>query len=294
MIIVSGSSHTSLSKKIASQLGNQVVQINTRTFPDGELHICLPIETPMLENQHIVYIQSAYPNRCILEMLFTLDLLNEYNPRRLDLVIPYMGYARQDKRFLEGEAITSQTLGKLIRKLGVTKISFFDVHFFRNIGEFNFQGTLAENITVFPLLIAYLKEKFNINQPYLLSPDIGATKLVEKASQGQLFSYLKKQRLNSWNVKFASFEESLKGREIIILDDIISTGGTIIKAVKLCKKNKAKRIFVGATHGLFLSDSLQKLSQIVDGLTVSDTIVTSVSHVSIKNLIVNRYKKTID
>ena len=175
-------------------------------------------------------------------------------------VIPYMGYARQDKQFLSGEIITMSIVAKMIKMAGAKKVIFVDIHSKTGLNHFKIT---KENVSAIPELAKYFK-KMKLTNPLVVSPDIGGS-LRAKKFAGVLntdFIALKKSRdRNTGKVQIHSSKADVRGRDLIVVDDIISTGGSIVKATQFLKRQKCKRVFVACTHGLFIGDAIRKMKK---------------------------------
>ena len=201
-------------------------------------------------------------------------------------VIPYMGYARQDKQFLSGEIITMSIVAKMIKMAGAKKAIFVDIHSKTGLNHFKIT---KENVSAIPELAKYFK-KMKLTNPLVVSPDLGGS-LRAKKFAGVLntdFIALKKSRnRNTGKVQIRSSKVDVRGRDLIVVDDIISTGGSIVNATQFLKRQKCKRVFVACTHGLFIGDAIKKMKKVgVSQIISTNTIPRSTSKVDVSGVIV--------
>jgi len=248
--------------------------IELRLFPDGESYVRIPEK---VAGKRIIIAERCWPEQdaCLIRLLLALSQAKAMGARRIRCLIPYLPYARQDKRFLEGEALSAQTVCRLLRFAGCSELITFDCHFLKKEGLSDFAGLRIRNISLARPLLARLRKR--ANNPLIISPDVGASYMVEGERETGVMekvrgSYVKGKRayrrIASMRAKF-----NAAGRDVIIIDDMISTGSTMIKAVSALKAAGASRIFCAASHGLFLGDSLQRLySAGAREVIVSDSI----------------------
>ena len=282
--VVAGSASKDLGKRIARRLKAPYVEAKTRVFPDGESKItfgCIP------KNSIVIVVQSTYPP-VDTNLLQALSMISEArkSSSKVYAVIPYMGYARQDKQFLSGEIITMSIVAKMIKMAGAKKAIFVDIHSKTGLNHFKIT---KENVSAIPELAKYFKKMKLIN-PLVVSPDLGGS-LRAKKFAGVLntdFIALKKSRnRNTGKVQIHSSKVDVRGRDLIVVDDIISTGGSIVNATQFLKRQKCKRVFVACTHGLFIGDAIKKMKKVgVSQIISTNTIPRSTSKVDVSGVIV--------
>ncbi len=253
--------------------------IEIKTFPDGDSYV----RVPSIKKEESVLFHRLYPeqNTAILQAVLMLETLKRAGASTT-LVSPYLPYSRQDKVFREGEAMSAEIICKLLLEAGARKLVTIDCHFLKKEGTFTYGGLEIENFSANKLLIEHARKK--MGEIEIITPDIGAKYLVEefggKGMEKKRGGYQKGEEAYR-KIEFVERKFEVKGKNILILDDMISTGGTMIKAVENVKKGGAERVFCAATHGLFLKNSLKKLKEICDGVFVTDSIPSPVSEVSI-------------
>ncbi len=275
MLIFSGSSNKNLAKKIAGRLGVSLSQIEIHTFPDKENRVRV-IDKVLDKDVIVVQSTGVSPNRYYMELFFILDSLKRSGARSVTLVIPYLGYQRQDHIFRSGEAVSLEVIVNLIKTLKVDSVISFDLHSLR-IEEF----FKAKRIKLYHLsaLRVFAKEieRMEGNDLVLVSPDMGGIRRIQLLSEllGNkipCISIDKDRNLNTGEVTSTKINGEVKKRAIIV-DDVISTGKTLISAAELLKKNGVEEIYVMATHGIFAGDAPEDLeNSIIKKVIVSDTI----------------------
>ncbi len=280
MIVFSGSSCASLGRRIAEGKGLRIGEAKIDRFPDGETYLRL---VSSVAGEECVLVQSTLGNDSLVELLLFLDMLRDQGAAKVHVVVPYFGYARQDKNFNSGEALSAKTVLKLLCQLS-DSITTVNCHFLGREGVFKFHDMDIKNLDAFPLLAKYFKAE--LKKPILIAPDKGSLEYAKNASEiiGCDFDFLQKKRLSGEKVEIQTKELSVKGKDALILDDMISTGGTIIEAAKLLKSQGASSVSVGCVHGVF-SQGAEKVISAVDRLICTDTIERDISKVSVAQLI---------
>lgn len=273
MIIVGGSSSRRLSEALARQMGCGLAGLETKKFPDGETYVRLHQD---VKGEDVVLVQNAYPDDRVIELFLLQDAIEEAGARHLVTVIPYYGYARQDKMFNPGEAVSARAIAGHL-ELDTDEIILVDVHTEKILDWFDVD---ARNVTAMHELGAYLK---NTGVDIVISPDKGG---IERAKAAAIaadcdFDYLEKTRIDSHTVEMKPLKSDVRGQKVAIVDDIISTGGTIMTAAKQLRAGGATRVYAACTHGLFLQESLNKLRGVCDEVVATDTLEGAASVVSV-------------
>ena len=247
--VIGGNASKDLAKRIARRLKAPYVETQTKIFPDGESKITLG---HISKNSIILVVQSTYPpvDTNLLQALSIISQARKISSR-IYTIIPYMGYARQDKQFLSGEVVTMSVVAKMLQVAGAKKVFVVDIHSKTALNHFKIP---SENISAIPELAKYFK-KLKLKNSLVVSPDTGGSLRAKKFANllNTGFITLKKSRnRNTGKVRVMSSKVDVHGKNLILVDDIISTGSSIIKATQFLKKQKCKRIFVACTHGLFV------------------------------------------
>ena len=200
-------------------------------------------------------------------------------------VIPYMGYARQDKQFLSGEVVTMSIVARMLRAAGAKKVIVVDIHSKTALNHFKIP---KENVSAIPELAKYFK-KMKLKNALVVSPDMGGSLRAKKfaALLNTDFIALKKSRnRKTGKVLIQSSKVDVRGKDLILVDDIISTGGSVIKAAQFLKRHKCKRVFVACTHGLFVEGAEKKIKKAgVSRIISTNTIPRNTSKVDVSGVI---------
>jgi len=250
----SGGEH--LYKKISKVVGGSSSKLEVVKFPDGELNIRFLRD---LKGKEVFLVQSFYPNcnERIVEVLLAGYTAKDLGARKVKLIAPYYPYLRQDKRFRKGESISVFVMDKLVRVFDEVIVLDPHLHRIKNIKKVIKNG---KKLTAVGVIADYIK-KTKIKNPYFIGPDMESMQWVKRVADELKapYSVLKKTRYSSRHVKVKMDIFNLNKNNVIIVDDIISSGHTILEAIKKVKKCNPKRVYVIGIHGLFCEDSLSKI-----------------------------------
>ncbi len=269
--VISGKASEGLAKKLATKIKAKYVKSEVRVFPDGESKISIKSKP---KKGKIIVVQSTFPpvDSNLIQALALISKAKQYSPNVI-AVIPYLGYARQDQEFLPGEVVTIKVIANLFKAAGASKIIVVDIHSKIALKQFKIA---SKNVSAVPALVQYFK-KLRLKQPLVVSPDLGGVTRAKEFAKyfGTKYISLKKQRnkktgkvlIKSSNLK------TVKGRDLVLVDDMISTGGSIIKATEFLKKQNCNRVFVARTHALLMNNAEKKIrkagvSQIISTNTI--------------------------
>ncbi len=287
LLIIGGSASQKLAAKVAWDLGENLSPIETRRFPDGERYIRIKGEVP----KEVVVIQSTgYPqDENLMELFLLLKNLKSLGVERTRVVIPYFGYGRQERRFKSGEAVSAVIVAELLEAAGASEIYSINLHE-KNIKKF-FNIPVYE-ISAMPMIANYINEQ--IDDPMIIGPDKGALGFAEEIS-GILkcdCDYLEKIRISPEKVEMKPKNLDVQGRDVVIIDDIISTGGTIVSASRILNDLGANKVLVGCVHPILVEDALLKIFAAgVDDVFATDTLKSDVSTISVAPLLAGYLKK---
>lgn len=282
LIVIGGSASSKLSARVSRLLRCRLVRPELKRFPDGELYVRIKAD---LRRRHVVVVQStpAPQNDNLMELLLLLHTSSELGARKITAVVPYLAYARQDKRFKPGEAVSLRTVARLVESAGADELITVDIHEEHSLDDFTIP---ARNLTAMPLLGQYLK-RLRLKRPVVIGGDQGSEPRAKMVAQplGAPYDYLVKHRITPTRVVTKPKKLDARGHEAIIADDIISTGGTVIEAARILKRQGAARIYAVCTHGVFAHNALKRLQRA--GITVisTDTIEGPTSRVSVAPLV---------
>jgi ribose-phosphate pyrophosphokinase len=273
-VVVQGSASPALSSKLSKEMGWRLVRPEMRRFPDGEIYLRI---ASGLRGQEVVVVQSLSPpqNEHLVELLLLLDLCRDLGAGRVTAVVPYLAYARQDKRFREGEAVSIKTVARLLEQ--ADRLLLVEPHSGESLSYF--RG--AQEIRVFKLLGEHLGG-LSLKDPLFLSPDEGSLQRVKEAAEaaGAEFDFLRKERLSGTKVRIERRRPEVAGRDVVVLDDIISTGGTVVEACKLLRG--ARKILACCVHGLFVGDAVRRMRRAgIKEIFSTDTVESSFSRISV-------------
>lgn len=261
----------SLAKGFEDRCRWKIVKPITKIFPDGEQYLKLPD----LETQDVVVIQSLYPDqdRKIIELYLALEAVNGSGAKTKFVILPYTAYSRQDKRFLKGEPISVRALYLNLKLLGVDTIVTVDVHSIQSLSSLGFK---VFNIMPHTYMLNTINEKIDL----VLAPDKGALPRAKEVAKNLdiPYDYIDKFRDRvTGEIKIDQKELNVNGMSIAIVDDIISTGGTIAKAAQALYQSGAKSVIAVITHSLISSKSIEVLSSAnIDKLVTANTINLSI------------------
>ena len=281
--VIAGSASKDLGKRIARRLKAPYVEAKTRVFPDGESKITFG---RIPKNSVILVVQSTYPpvDTNLLQALSIISQARKVSSK-IYAIIPYMGYARQDREFLSGEVVTMSIVAKMLKSAGAKKIVVVDIHSKIALNHFKIP---KENVSAIPELAKYFK-RMKLKDALVVSPDMGGALRAKRFASliNTDFIALKKSRnRNTGKVVIQSSKVDVRGKDLILVDDIISTGGSIVKAAQFLKKQKCKRVFVACTHGLFVEDAEKKIKNAgVSRIISTNTIPRNTSKVDISGVI---------
>ena len=293
--VLPGPSSAALGSSIASCLKVDPVDVELRTFSDGESKIRI---NSNLVNKRCVVVQSTFPpvDSHYLQTLMMLSYCINSGAAAVIPVVPYMGYARQDRSFLEGEVVTMALIAKLFECFQIRDLVTIDIHSSTALSCFNLN---IFNISSIPLLASYAKANFKLIEPLIVSPDQGGAnraKLFSEILKTSYLSLIKKRDRQTGNITIdEELHTDIKGRDIILIDDMISSGGTIIKAIDILKKNNCGRIFVMCVHALAGEKSLDTLRETgIEDLISTNSIPRSCSKIDLSNEIAKTLCSILD
>ena len=286
--VVSGNASTDLAKRIARKLKSPYIKTEKKVFPDGESKITI---NQIPKKSIVVVVQSTYPpvDSNLLELLSIVSKVQKFSSK-VFAVIPYMGYARQDREFLGGEIVTIGVIGRLLKSAGVKKVLTVDIHSKLALKELKIS---SENVSAMDVLVKHFK-KLKMKEPLVVSPDMGGQERAEKFADllETDFIALKKHRdRKTGKVNILSDKVNVKNRDLILVDDMISTGGSIVKATQFLKKQKCKRVFVACTHALLVNDAAKKIKRAgVSQIVSTNTIPGESAKVDVSRVIADALK----
>ena len=287
MPVLSGSSGRELAIALSEILEMESILIESRKFPDGEGYVRVPSESfGIIRSEPVILVSNTFPDSGIMRTILMLEAINDIRKGDLEnlknegeqimdnvgpgifLAVPYYGYARQDKRFSPGETVSARVISEILGR-SCDGMVILDLHEPRVLDgselKIGFVSSMPE--------IADVLDK-EVNPDFILSPDKGA---IDRASEvakigGWEFSYLEKTRIDAHTIEHQAKDLDVNGKVVAIVDDMISTGGTICRASDALRRQGAKAVYAACTHGLFTGGALSKLANHVDGVYTTDSL----------------------
>lgn len=272
--IFSGRANPLLSKEIAKELGMELGQIKIKPFADGELYVQIQESVRGCE---VFLIQPTCPpvNENLMELLIILDALKRASAKTINVILPYYGYARQDRKAAGREPITSKLVAKMISEAGADRVLCLDLHSEQIIGFFD---TLVDHVHASPVLIDYIKRFIGTDDLVIVSPDVGgvarARAYAKRLDDAPIAIVDKRRMLDQQNmIEVMNVIGEVDGKTAILIDDLIDTAGTICKAAELIKEKGAKNVFACATHGVLSGPAYERIeASCIEELVITNSI----------------------
>ena len=271
MKILSGTSNLSLSKSIARQLKLKLVNTNIKSFADGEVYV--EINENIRGNSVFVIQSTSTPaNDNLMELLLCIDALRRSSAKNITAVIPYFGYARQDRKVVPRTSISAKLVSNLITNAGASRIVTVDLHSGQIQGFFDIP---VDNLFTTPLFTRYIKKNLKNKNLICVSPDVGGVQrtrgLATKIDVD--LAIIDKRRLQPGKSQVMRIIGNVQNKECIIVDDIIDSGGTIVNAVDALIREGAKSVYVFVTHAVLSGEAINKIKKSkINKLVITDSI----------------------
>ena len=287
MVVVSGSSGRDVAEALAPLLGMQYIELVTRRFPDSEGYVRIPEDAiDSIRAEPVILVSNTYPDSGILQTILLLEAIGDVRKGDLKnlkgvepqsmpdvgagiyLAIPYYGYSRQDKRFSKGEVISAKVIADLFAR-SCDGMAILDLHEPAVLEDMDFP---VKFVSAMPEVADRLA---NVVKPdFILSPDKGAISRATEVANliGCEFSYLEKTRIDAHTIEHTPKDLDVNGKVVAIVDDMISTGGTICRASDALRRQGAKEVHAACTHGLFTGGAISRLANHVDGVHSTDSL----------------------
>jgi ribose-phosphate pyrophosphokinase len=280
--VFSGCSNEPLAKAVCKYLKLPLGAAQMDRFPDGEKII--RVEDDVRGRDCFVIQSTCRPvDENLVELLIFLDCLKRASARRVTAVMPYFGYARQDRKDEGRVPITAKLVANIITAAGADRILTIDLHAQQLQGFFDIP---VDHLTGELVLARYFRDK-KIENLTVVSPDVGNIKIASRyvSHLGGDLAIVHKRRVSSKEVLAQELIGTVDGRNVLMCDDMITTAGTVCSAAKLIKQRGAKKIYVGATHGVFAPEAVEKLAKApIDEIVVTDTIPPADEALKLKKL----------
>jgi ribose-phosphate pyrophosphokinase len=274
MKILSGTSNPLLSKSISKHLKLKLINTNIKNFADGEIYV--EINENIRGNSVFVVQSTSTPaNDNLMELLLCIDALKRSSAKNITAVIPYFGYARQDRKVVPRTSISAKVVSNLITNAGANRIVTVDLHAGQIQGFFDMP---VDNLFTTPIFARYIKKNIKSNNLTCVSPDAGGierTRGLAKKINAEL-AIIDKRRPQAGKSQVMNIIGDIKNKNCIIVDDIIDSGGTIVNAVEALIKKGAKDVHVFVTHAVLSGDAVNKIKKSkIKKLIITDTIDNS-------------------
>ncbi len=283
MKLLTGNSNKVLSKNIAKYLRSKLVNSSIRKFADGEIYVEI---NENIRGNSIFIIQSisSPANDNLMELLLCIDALKRSSAKNITAVIPYFGYARQDRKVVPRTSISAKLVSNLITKSGADRVVTVDLHAGQIQGFFDIP---VDNLFATPIFARHVKKKIKSKKIICVAPDVGGTERAR--ALGKLLNVglaiVDKRRPKPGQSQVMNVIGDVKDKTCIIVDDIIDSGGTIINSAKALKERGAKEVYVYITHGVLSGDAVKRIkSSVIKNLVITDTIDNGIKTKNVKNI----------
>ncbi|MCJ8326952.1 MAG: ribose-phosphate pyrophosphokinase [Campylobacterales bacterium] len=274
--LFSGTANREFADKVGKYLNVEVGDASLKQFSDGEISVQIT-ESVRGEDVYIIQPTCAPTNDNLMELLIMIDAFKRSSAKSISAVVPYYGYARQDRKAAPRVPITAKLVADLLEKAGINRIITLDLHAAQIQGFFNIP---ADNLFGSILFVDYIKAK-NLKNPIIASPDIGGvTRARSYASKlGLELVIVDKRREKANESEVMNIIGDVKGKDVILVDDMVDTAGTLVKAAAALKAKGATSVMACCTHGVLSGKAYKNLeSEDLDELVISDTIPLKENH----------------
>ena len=296
-LVLGGSAGEHIAVKLTPLLNAELGEIEVKRFPDGETYIRI---LPDVKGRDVIYVNSLQrgPNDLVIETLFTVATLKELGAKKVVAVIPYMSYARQDERFNPGEVVSIEVLGRLFRTVEPDMIYTIDMHLHRIGDPSKVFGPNIRNLTAVRELGKYIKKFHDISNSVVIGPDEESeqwARVMADELGGVEYAILEKKRLTAEEVVIeVRGGLNVEGKDVVIVDDIISTGGTMVEAIKALRKLGVRSIIIAATHMLLVGKALPRILRLLPkDIVGTDTVLSPLSKVSVAPVIAEALRRDL-
>ncbi|HTG82415.1 MAG TPA: ribose-phosphate pyrophosphokinase [Geobacteraceae bacterium] len=269
--VFSGNSNPALAEKICVSLGVPLGRAKVKTFSDGEIMVEIG-ENVRGRDIYVVQSTCSPTNNNLMELLIMMDALKRASAATITAVIPYYGYARQDRKVAPRTPITSKLVADLITTSGADRVVTIDLHAGQIQGFFNIP---VDNLYAAPVILDHLKMRFPHDDTVMVSPDAGGTERARAFAKrlGCTLAVIDKRRTGPNVAEVMHLIGDVKGKAAIILDDMIDTAGTLTQAARALKEHGAKSIYACATHGVLSGPAIERINDSqIEEVLITDTI----------------------
>ncbi|MFM7182472.1 MAG: ribose-phosphate diphosphokinase [Verrucomicrobiales bacterium] len=271
MKLFTGNAHPELARAIARELGLDLTDVRVDAFPDGETFVKI---NENVRGQNVFLIQPTCPptNQNLMELFIMVDAARRASAQQITAVLPFFGYARQDRKDQPRVPITAKLVANLMTAAGVNRVLTMDLHAAQIQGFFDIP---VDHLYAAPVLIRYLREKGLNENLVVVSPDVGGVKMARAYSEalGADLAIVAKHRVSATEVEATNVIGEVKGRDVLLVDDITETAGTLTAAAKILKEHGAGRIYAGVSHAVLNELALSRIANsAIEELICTDSV----------------------
>ena len=283
MKLLTGNSNKNLSKKISKFLKSRLVDSSIKKFADGEIYIEI---NENIRGNSIFILQSisSPANDNLMELLLCIDALKRSSAKNITAVIPYFGYARQDRKVVPRTSISAKLVSNLITKAGADRVVTVDLHAGQIQGFFDIP---VDNLFATPIFARHVKKNLKNKDIICVTPDVGGTERARALGKllGANLAIVDKRRPAPGKSKVMNVIGNVENKTCIVVDDIIDSGGTIINAAQALKERGAKEVYVYITHGVLSGEAIKKIQKsVIKNLVITDTIDNNEKVKKVRNI----------
>ena len=266
--IFSGTAHPQLARSIAEYVGIPLGDASIRSFPDGETSVRI---NENIRGRDVFIVQPTCPpaNHNLMELLIIVDAMRRASAARVTAVMPFFGYARQDRKDRPRVPITAKLVANLIAAAGVDRVLTVDLHAQQIQGFFDLP---VDHLYALPVFLKHLRSR-NLSPLVVVSPDVGGIKVADSYARALNVSLatVAKKRMSDTEVESAYIIGEVEGKNVLLVDDLTTTAGTITSAARICKAHGAKTIYAAVTHAVLTDMAIERLreSEIVELITTN-------------------------
>ena len=291
-LVLAGPASEELAKSLAERMETQLLKAEFKVFADGEAKFTCDAK---VSGKTVYLVQSTYPpvDQHLMQLFIAAHQMSQEGAR-VTAVVPYLAYARQDKEFLPGESVTLGLVSHLMRSAGVRRLVTVDIHSPEGLGLFSFP---IHSVSAIPSLADYARKTMNLKDPVVLAPDFGASKRTEAFASlygAKLLQLSKSRDRLTGEVKVKKQSLEVKGKDVMIVDDVIQRGDTVAAAAELVLGEGASKVYAFCVHGLFVGDAVRKLEKAgVEKILSTNTVPSPYSAVDVSEPIFSHIR-TLD
>jgi ribose-phosphate pyrophosphokinase len=271
--VFTGTAHVALAESICSHMGIPLGARTLQRFPDGEINLKLDCD---VRGADVFVVQPTCPpvHEHLFELLSFADCLRRASADRITAVVPYFGYARKDRKDEGRVPINAKMVANLLVTAGYSRVVAIDLHAAQIQGFFDIP---VDHLYARPVLMEKVRE-LGADNPVIVSPDVGGTKLARAYAKeiGCDLAIIDKRRISGEETVIENIIGDVSGRDVVLVDDMVSTGGSIVDAARIVKKKGANKVYIVATHGVLAGNAIEKLNSAdVEKILFTDSVPVS-------------------